>query len=115
MRGKAVFSFFILLMALNFWTDGHALTSEQIVALRKAGVSDTTIRIMLQQENDAKTSPENGMGQKEIRDSQGNSAIVYSTGRPKKPDYDEQETQKVEKAWEMLQHFIIDRRSGNRK
>jgi hypothetical protein len=113
MRGKVALSFFILLIALNILTDGHALTFEQIVALRKAGVGDATIRIMLEQEREAKVSSENGMGQKEIRDSHGNSAIVYSTGRSNKSDYDEQETKKVEKAWEMLQHLIIDRRGVN--
>ena len=114
-RGKTVLCFIVWVAAFSFWIDGHALTPEQILSLRKAGVSDKTIQIMLQQEGEATSSPESGMGQKEIRDSQGNATIVYSTGRSNKSVGDEQERQKVEKAWEMLQHLIIDRRSGNRK
>lgn len=111
MRGRVVLAFMISLMAFNFWNDSHALSTDQILALRKAGVSDKTIQIMLQQESDAKSSLENGMGQREIRDDKGNVSIVYSTGHPTQSVSDE-ESQNVDKAWEMLKHLIIDRR-GN--
>ena len=111
MRGITVLAFMISLMAFNFWNDSHALSTDQILALRKAGVSDKTIRIMLQQESDATSSLENGMGQKELRDDKGNVSIVYSTGHPAKSVSDE-ESQNVDKAWEMLRHIIIDKRSN---
>jgi hypothetical protein len=112
MKGKTVL--FLLLSLIMFYLPdySHALTSEQVLELRKAGVSDKTIQIMLQQENDAKKSRDTGMGQREIRDDQGNSVVVYSTGRSTRSASDEEEKQKVEKAWEMLQHLIIDKRSG---
>ena len=109
-RGKTVLCFIIWVVAFNFCIDGHALTTEQILSLRKAGVSDKTIQIMLQQEGETTASPESGMGQKEVRDGQGNAAIVYSTGRSRGSDISKEERQKVEKAWEMLQHLMIDRR-----
>ena len=111
-RRKTVLCFIVWVAAFNFWIDGHALTTEQILSLRKAGVSDKTIQIMQQQEGESTSSPESGMGQKEVRDGQGNAAIVYSTGRSRSSDIDKEERQKVEKAWEMLQRLMIDRRGG---
>ncbi|MCX5854666.1 MAG: hypothetical protein NTZ24_08910 [Deltaproteobacteria bacterium] len=111
-RGKTILCFIVWVVAFNFLIDGHALTTEQILSLRKAGVSDKTIQIMLQQDGEATSSPESGMGQKEVRDGQGNAAIVYSTGRSRSSDIGKEEKQKVEKAWEMLQHLMIDRRGG---
>jgi hypothetical protein len=115
MQAKVAVLFFIILsIAFNLWHDCQALTFEQILALKKAGVNDQTIQVMIKQENNAKVSNEIGMGQKEIRDDQGNAVIVYSTGHSKKTGSSE-ESKDVDKAWEMLQHLIIDKRSGNKK
>jgi len=79
-----------------------ALTTEQIIQLKKAGVSDETIQIMLKQE---KKFP------RKIKDDEGNEYIVYSTdvsALNKKSDSTEDEN--VKRAWKMLENIIIDTR-----
>jgi hypothetical protein len=86
-----------------------ALTTDQVLALKKAGVSDQTIRLMIEQEKAAKEDTQDGPAVTEIKDKDGNTVTVYSTGsRPR--DLDREERQKLDKAWEMLQHVIIDGR-----
>jgi hypothetical protein len=86
------------------------LTAEQVLQLRKAGVSDQTIQMMIAQEREAKDNAGDGMGVREIRDKDGNVVVVHSTGRSKTIDYSEQERQKLEKAWEILRNIIVDGR-----
>ncbi|MCE5282534.1 MAG: hypothetical protein LLG93_10575, partial [Deltaproteobacteria bacterium] len=50
---------------------GLALTPEQVIALKKAGVSDATIQLMIQQEENTRKAPEDTIGRREIKDSQG--------------------------------------------
>lgn len=88
-----------------------ALTPEQVVALKKAGVDEGTIRLMIQQENTARANPDDTMGRREVRDDQGNAVIIYSTGRSSWEKKDEQERKKVDNSWKMLQNMIIDGRS----
>ncbi len=80
--------------------------------LKKAGVSDKTIQMMLEQERDAKeVDPYDQMGMREIKDKDGNVVTVYSTGRSSKETAGDAENEKVEKAWKMLQNMIIDKRN----
>ena len=58
-----------------------ALSPEQVIALKKAGVSDETIRLMIQQEDRAQKNPDDAIGSREVKDSHGNTVIIYSTGR----------------------------------
>jgi len=89
----------------------HALTSEQIIKLKKAGVSDKTIQMMIEQEKDARQeNPSDLIGVREVKDREGNVVTVYSTGRPTKENSGDAEDVKVEKAWKMLQNMIIDNR-----
>jgi hypothetical protein len=79
-----------------------ALTAEQIIHLKKSGVSDETIQIMLKQE---KKFP------RKIKDDEGNEYIIYSTdvsSLNKKTDRAEDEN--VKRAWKMLENIIIDTR-----
>ncbi|MDD5170282.1 MAG: hypothetical protein PHN75_15805 [Syntrophales bacterium] len=86
-----------------------ALSTEEVMALKKAGVSDKTIQIMIQQEMAARDNPQNGPGVREIKDKDGNAVVIYSSGsRPR--DLDKAEKEKLDKAWDMLQHVIIDGR-----
>ena len=102
-------AFFILLS--NFLNYGYALTPDQVIQLRKAGVSDETIQMMLKQERDAKeANPYDQIGVREIKDKEGNSITIYSTGRSTKAGAGDPEEENVDKAWKMLQHMIIDNR-----
>ena len=92
-------------------TGSHALTTEEVIKLKKAGVSEETIRIMLEQERAARErNPYDQIGVREIKDSEGNTSVIYSTGAPTTPAQGDPEREKVEKAWKMLQNMIIDNR-----
>ena len=82
-----------------------ALTAEEVVKLKKAGVSDETIRLMIQQGN----NPADQMGTREVKDADGNTSINYSTGAPPRQNSQQQQ---VDEAWKMLQNqnVIIDKR-----
>ncbi len=97
------------LMGMLSYTSILALTNDQVLALRKAGVSDRTIQLMIEQERDAKQNPYDTMGTKEITESDGNRAVIYSTGKSDRSG-EISEKEKVEKAWQMLQSIIVDGR-----
>jgi len=91
----------------------HALTTEEVIKLKKAGVSDETIRLMIEQERAAKErNPSDQIGVREVKDAEGNTSVIYSTGAPTAPTQGGSEQEKVEKAWKMLenQNMIIDNR-----
>jgi hypothetical protein len=56
----------------------QALTADQVIALKKAGVSDETIQMMLRQEEAAQTRGGDLLERREIKDSQGNTVVVYT-------------------------------------
>jgi len=89
-----------------------ALTPEQVIALKKAGVGEETIRLMIQQEREAQqANPYDTLGRKEIKDGRGDTIIIYSTGRGTLQDKDREEKEKTDKAWKMLQNMVIDGRT----
>jgi hypothetical protein len=88
-----------------------ALSPDQVIALKKAGVSEETIRLMIQQEDRAQKNPDESIGRREIKDSQGNTVIIYSTGRSSANEKGDEEKKKVENSWNMLQNMMIDERS----
>lgn len=88
-----------------------ALTPEQVIALKKAGVSEETVRLMIQQEEKAQKNPDDAIGRREIKDSQGNAVIIYSTGRSSSGEKADEEKKKVDNSWKMLQNMMIDGRS----
>lgn len=90
-----------------------ALTAEEVIKLRKAGVSDETIRLMIEQERAGRqANPSDRIGVREVKDADGNASVVYSTGAPTAATQNESEQEKVDKAWKMLQNqnVIIDDR-----
>jgi len=90
-----------------------ALTAQEVLALKKAGVGEETIRMMMQQEKDGKRPvPGNAIGKREIRDGQGDVSIEYSTGGSAAAGADSQQ-RVVDKAWDMLRHLIVDTRKGD--
>jgi hypothetical protein len=111
MKKRYVFFAVMCILMGNFLNYCYALTPEQVIQLKKAGVSDETIQIMLKQERDAKeTNPYDQMGVREIKDIDGNTVTIYSTGRSMKKDTKAYEDEQVDKAWKMLQHMIMDNR-----
>ncbi len=88
-----------------------ALSPDQVIALKKAGVSEETIRLMIQQEDGAQKNPDDAIGSREVKDSQGNTVVIYSTGRSSASEKNDEEKRKVENAWKMLQNMMIDERS----
>jgi hypothetical protein len=105
-------AFAIMIIALHAgWA--HALTTDEVIKLKKAGVSDETIRTMIEQERAAtEQNPSDQIGVREVKDAEGNTSVIYSTGAPKAPTQGGSEQEKVEKAWKMLQNqnMIIDNR-----
>jgi len=79
-----------------------ALTPEQVVQLKKAGVSDQTVQMMIKQEEAGKDS--GTMGTREVKNDDGSTSIVYSTGK-NKPD--DEEAKNVERAWDMLRNMNL--------
>jgi hypothetical protein len=87
-----------------------ALTADEALKLRKAGVSDETIRMMIQQEKEGdRPVMDQTMGKREIRDGDDVS-VEYSTGGGAPPAGMETQQQQVDRAWEMLQRLIVDTR-----
>ncbi len=98
------------MLAVAFFAGiSYALTPEQVLQLKKAGVEDRTIRMMIQQEREAAENPADRIGSREIKDREGNSVVIYSTGKTKEQAGDP-EQEKVDQAWRMLQNMIIDPR-----
>jgi hypothetical protein len=102
----------MMIIALSV-TWAQALTTDEVIKLKKAGVSDETIRTMIEQEKAAaERNSSDRMGVKEVKDAEGNTSVIYSTGAPTAPTQGGSEQEKVEKAWKMLQNqnMIIDNR-----
>ncbi len=112
MRGMIRFAVSMFWVYSVFLTAGsaQALTPEQVVSLKNAGVSDQTIQLMIRQEREAAAgSPDDSPGRRETINKEGKSVIIYSTGRPSGVNRGREE-QQAEKAWEMLNNVIIDTR-----
>ena len=95
-----------------------SLTTEEVIKLKKAGVSDETIQLMIQQEKTSKKAddPYKNIGVRKVTEPDGRSSTVYSTGEiDDRENYDEEsEREKREKSWDMLDNIIIDGRDGRR-
>jgi hypothetical protein len=90
-----------------------ALTTDEVIKLKKAGVSEKTIQTMIEQERTGKQgNPADQIGVREVKDAEGNTSVNYSTGAPAAPTQNQSEQQKAEEAWKMLQNqnMIIDNR-----
>jgi hypothetical protein len=109
------YRFFSTLITLIFFMNAtsFALTVEEVIQLKKEGVSDETIQLMIQHEMQRERSSEGEteMGVSRVEDPQGRSATVYSTGPPRdRDDCEMSEREKRERAWDMLDNVIIDTR-----
>jgi len=108
----------IVLTAIVFFLPhlSFSLTVEEVIKLKKAGVSDKTIQLMIQQEMQSEelSDPYKNIGVRKIKKPDGKSSTVYSTGEIKDRENckEESEREKREKAWEMLNNIIIDTRDS---
>ncbi|HEU20337.1 MAG TPA: hypothetical protein ENO00_13345 [Deltaproteobacteria bacterium] len=99
---KKSFFLFAIMVVIGYASACCGLTVEEIIRLKNAGVSDTTIRMMLEQERP---------GVREYSDDRGNTCIRYSTGSSAgEMIKDIEEAEKMKRAWELLDSVIIDRR-----
>jgi len=93
-----------------------ALTVEEVIQLKKAGVNDETIQLMIEQEmlRETSTDPGRNMGVRRVEEPDGKGSIIYSTGKAEDGNDvgEESEWEKREKAWEMLDNIIIDTRDS---
>ncbi len=106
---------FMLIVCYLWWcvpTHVEALTVEEILLLKQNGVSEQTIRIMLQSEIQAgRETPSGGKaGVRTITRPGSRSAIVYETGSVDQDTRKVEERLEEERAWEMLRHIIVDTR-----
>lgn len=88
-----------------------ALTIDQIIKLKEAGVDDRTIQMLIEQEKKGQEAKE-GLGVKEVpRPEGGKDKIYYSTTTQEEDArVQQEEKQKLERAWEILRNIIIDER-----
>jgi hypothetical protein len=112
MKKAVKIAFATMIIALHAsWA--FALTTDEVIKLKKAGVSEKTIQTMIEQERAGKQpNPSDQIGVREVKDAEGNTSVIYSTGAPTAPTQNQSEQQKVEEAWKMLQNqsTIIDNR-----
>ncbi|MGV8058470.1 MAG: hypothetical protein AB2L12_10665 [Smithellaceae bacterium] len=106
---RIIITFAVFLWSLFAAISAFALTPQQVIDLKKAGVSDQTIQIMIKQE-EAK-DPYATIGTREVKDKDGNTVIIYTTGASGSSAADDEEKKNVERAWEMLNNIIIDKRN----
>ncbi|MFH1058436.1 MAG: hypothetical protein V1797_07135 [Pseudomonadota bacterium] len=88
-----------------------ALTAEEVLKLKQAGVSDATIQKMLAQERQAGA----GAGAAGGPVSETSDAVTYGAGQnvPEKVrQHEQRERMKEEKSLEMLKGIIVDQRQG---
>ena len=102
-----LFVFSLFLMIANAVS---ALTVEDIIKLKKAGVSEETIQMLIM---DPPSGPDRTMGTWVVKDPHGNEVVIYTTGMGKTDGEEDQEMteqEKRNKSWEMLKHLVIDGR-----
>ena len=86
----------------------NALTTKEVILLKEKGVSDNTIQLMIQSEAEKKEQDKTSSGVKEVKNSDGKSEIIYSTGETSVTKIDAEEQEKMDNAWEMLRNMTIE-------
>ena len=85
----------------------ECLTVQEIVSLKKAGVSEETIQLIIRQENDAKARHEAEI--REVEDEKGRRSTVYTTGGDEETrERRLMEQEKEDRSWEMLRNITIE-------
>ena len=102
-----------ILLATLTATAAWALSADEVVKLKKAGVSDATIQKMLDQERRTGGGGGGGGGGQAGPVQETQDAITYGAGRnvPEKArQHEQRERMKEEKSLEMLKGVIVDQR-----
>ncbi|MDP3030352.1 MAG: hypothetical protein Q8O04_12875 [Deltaproteobacteria bacterium] len=109
-----------LILILGVTTGAFALTTEEIIKLKKAGVSDETIQLLIKTEYEEREryrryDPGRMVVSKEITLPDGRKQIIYySVTDPVESERQrKEEEEKLEKSWDVLKHLIIDQRTNN--
>ena len=102
---KTMITSAVFLCTLFAVTSSFALTPQQVIDLKKAGVSDQTIQMMIKQER--ANDPYATIGTREVKNKDGNTVIIYTTGANGISAADDEEKKNVERAWEMLNNIVI--------
>jgi len=79
-----------------------ALTADEVAQLKKNGVSDRTIELMLEKEKADQQRAES-----EPRITRTNEAVTYSTGKLSSTPLSEQEQRDLDRAWKMLENMEL--------
>jgi len=112
-------TFFIITIMILLPYVCFSLTVDEVIRLKKAGVSDETIQLMIQHEmqREKLSDPYKNIGIRKIKEQDGRSSTIYSTGEiGDQEGYEEEsEREKREKAWEMLHNIVIDSRDREDK
>ena len=100
-----IFSFFFMVSPLC------ALTVDEVIRLKEAGVDDKTIQMLIEQERMIQEETK-GLGVKEIEKPGGVKDKIYYSITPAEEGIkgQQEEREKLEKSWEMLKNIIIDER-----
>jgi hypothetical protein len=102
----------LLLLLVICPQPGQCLTAEEIAYLKKTGVSDDTIQLMIQQEREQARHSRTGIWDVENKD--GNRSTIYRVdGGDQASERRRIEQEKVDRAWEMLRNLIIDARESD--
>ncbi len=106
----------LLNVAISIWfcfmvNNLNALTVEEIIRLKEAGVDDRTIQLLVEREM-MKRENVQGIGVREIERPDGSRDKTYfSVVSPEEEEKSKQEEEKLKKAYEILRNVIIDQRT----
>ena len=104
-----IFSSLFFLFSFSIYV--YALTVEEIVKLKAAGVDEKTIQMLIEKGRMDQEGPK-GMGVKEVeRPDGGKDKIYFSITTPEEERKNqEEEREKLERSLDMLRNIIIDER-----
>jgi oligoendopeptidase F len=109
----------LAILSLLFSPTSFALTVDEVIKLKKTGVSDETIQLMIQHEmtREKLSDPYKNIGVRKVKEPDGSISTIYSTGEieDEKNYEEESEREKREKAWEMLHNMVIDTRKDTKE
>jgi hypothetical protein len=104
-RMVALFLSFLFLCFFLMAGPLYALTAEEVIRLKEAGVDEKTIQMLIEGD------PAGSLGVKEIeRPEGGRDKIYYSITRPEEETSRAEEKEKMENSWEMLKNILIEER-----
>jgi len=80
-----------------------ALTADEVIALKKQGVSDRTIELMIQSGRERQRQADES-----IKIAEDSTGTTYATGKPSATPLSREEQLNVERAWEMLKNLTLE-------